>query len=291
MTNIIEFRNVHKKFKEKEILNKVNFAIGKREIIGLVGANGAGKTTLMRILVGLTQKYVGKICSDISQPKIGCVIESPSFYTYMTGYQNLLYFSKYTKSNKQEVLELLELIGLKEAANQKVKTYSLGMRQRLGIAQALLGQPDILVLDEPTNGLDPQGVQDMRNYLHLIVKERNVSILISSHILSEIEKMCDRVMLLKNGVLTEDIQTLMVEATTEVEYLFETNTPKQMIDFLRERHLLAKQEESAVVVKLDKKNISNIMKELLTANISFEGVTERKQSLEEQFIQIVGGSK
>ena len=287
--NVLEFQNVQKSFKERTVLKQINFAIGERQIIGLVGANGAGKTTLMRILVGLTKQYTGKVCSDIVQPKIGCVIESPNFYPYMTGYQNLLYFSKYTDSNEQEVQELLTMLGLDAAAHKKVKTYSLGMRQRLGIAQALLGNPDVLVLDEPTNGLDPQGVTDMRKYLKKIVAEKNVSILISSHILTEIEKMCDRVMLLKDGMLTEDIYSLMEQETT-VEYLFETQTPERMLHFLRTKQLVVEQEQQSVIVRLGKRKIAGGIKDLLTENISFDDVTQRKQSLEDQFIHIVGGN-
>ena len=291
MKKIIGFQKIQKKYGQKTIIKETDFSIGEKEIIGLVGANGAGKTTLMRILVGLTQRYTGKVHSDISSPKIGCVIESPSFYTYMTGYQNLIYFSNYTESSKQEVMELLDMMGLKDASDKKVKAYSLGMRQRLGIAQALLGNPDLLVLDEPTNGLDPQGVQDMRRYLKKIVTEKNVSILISSHILTEIEKMCDRVMLLKDGVLTENIQSLLETESNVVEYLFETNMQEQMVAFLKEKEFEVVQEETSVIVQLSGKNISTVIKELLGANISFEGITERKQSLEEQFIHIVGGNK
>jgi ABC-2 type transport system ATP-binding protein len=291
MKKIIEFQKIQKKYNQKIIIQDTDFSIGEKEIIGLVGANGAGKTTLMRILVGLTKRYSGKVYSDLDSPKIGCVIESPNFYTYMTGYQNLMYFSNYTESSKQEVVELLNMMGLGDAADKKVKAYSLGMRQRLGIAQALLGNPDLLVLDEPTNGLDPQGVQDMRSYLKKIVAEKNVSILISSHILTEIEKMCNRVMLLKDGVLTENIQSLLETKSKVVEYLFETDMPEQMVTFLKEKEFDVVEEDSSVVVQLSSKNISTVIKELLGADISFAGVTERKQSLEEQFIHIVGGNK
>ena len=181
------------------------------------------------------------------------------------------------------------MLGLDAAAHKKVKTYSLGMRQRLGIAQALLGNPDVLVLDEPTNGLDPQGVTDMRKYLKKIVAEKNVSILISSHILTEIEKMCDRVMLLKDGMLTEDIYSLMEQETT-VEYLFETQTPERMLHFLRTKQLVVEQEQQSVIVRLGKRKIAGVIKDLLTENISFDDVTQRKQSLEDQFIHIVGGN-
>lgn len=291
MVTVMTFNNVSKKYKEKSVLKDICFTVKSREIIGLVGANGAGKTTLMRILVGLTKQYEGEIHSEFLKPQIGCVIESPNFYPYLSGYQNLLHFSKYTTSDKSEVIELLDMLGLMDAAHKKVKTYSLGMRQRLGIAQALLGQPDILVLDEPTNGLDPQGVQSMRQYLKRIVKTRNVGILLSSHILSEIEKICDRVMLLKDGILTENIRTLVSEQAHNVAYQFKTPEPTELTNFLQRKHFKVKRFGQVVEVQLPKEKIFSTIRAITQENLYFESVTAKEADLEEQFMQIVGGDK
>ena len=157
MNCVLKVNNVSKKAKDFQILNKVSFELGRGEIVGLIGPNGAGKTSIMKILVGLTRNYTGEV--DLSSVRdIGCMIETPNFYPYSTGYQNLMYFAKLNGVGEQKVQELLGLLGLESAANKNVKAYSLGMRQRLGIAQALLKEPDVLILDEPTNGLDPEGI-------------------------------------------------------------------------------------------------------------------------------------
>lgn len=297
MTNLIQFENVRKKFQDKQVLKEINFSIKKGEVKGLVGANGAGKTTLMRILVGLTKNYEGSVYYkeqkiEDNELSVGCVIESPSFYPYMTGKQNLKFFATLTGNvTTTEIEDVLQLLGISHAANKKVKTYSLGMRQRLGIAQALIGNPDILVLDEPTNGLDPQGVKEMRTYLHHISKDRGIAILISSHILSEIEKMCDKVMLLQDGELIEDMSSLVSVNQNEIEYAFETEYGQEMVAFFNQHQISNRIEDELVIAKMEKKNLSNILKNLLTEGIAFERINERQESLEDQFIHLLGGNK
>ncbi len=196
MNCVLRVKDVSKRAKDFQILNKVSFELGSGEIVGLIGPNGAGKTSIMKILVGLTRNYTGEV--DLSGVRdIGSMIETPSFYPYNTGYQNLMYFAGLNGVGKKKVGELLELLGLMDAANKNVKTYSLGMRQRLGIAQALLKDPDVLILDEPTNGLDPEGIYEVREYIRKIANEKNITVLISSHLLGELEKMCDRAIIIK----------------------------------------------------------------------------------------------
>ena len=198
MNCALKVNNVSKKAKDFQILHNVSFELEKGEIVGLIGPNGAGKTSIMKILVGLTRNYTGEV--DLTAVKdIGCMIETPNFYPYSTGYQNLMYFAGLNGVGKQKVEELLKLLGLWDAAHKNVKTYSLGMRQRLGIAQALLKNPDVLVLDEPTNGLDPEGIYEVREYIRKIAGENHITVLISSHLLGELEKMCDRAIILKKG--------------------------------------------------------------------------------------------
>lgn len=198
MNRVLKVNNISKRAKDFQILNKVSFELGSGEIVGLIGPNGAGKTSIMKILVGLTKNYTGEV--DLSGVKdIGCMIETPSFYPYSTGYQNLMYFAGLNGVGKKKVEELMELLGLIDAANKNVKAYSLGMKQRLGIAQALLKDPDVLVLDEHTNGLDPEGIYEVREYIRKIANEKNITVLISSHLLGELEKMCDRAIIIKKG--------------------------------------------------------------------------------------------
>ena len=197
MNCVLKVNNVSKKAKDFQILNKVSFELGRGEIVGLIGPNGAGKTSIMKILVGLTRNYTGEV--DLSSVRdIGCMIETPNFYPYSTGYQNLMYFAKLNGVGEQKVQELLGLLGLESAANKNVKAYSLGMRQRLGIAQALLKEPDVLILDEPTNGLDVLTAKVVTDFL-LELKAQGKTIIVSTHIFSLIEKICDRVGIIIDG--------------------------------------------------------------------------------------------
>ena len=226
MNSVLRVKNVNKKAKDFQILNKVSFELGSGEITGLIGPNGAGKTSIMKILVGLTRNYTGEV--DLSGVRdIGCMIETPNFYPYNTGYQNLMYFAGLNGVGKKKVKELLELLGLTDAANKNVRTYSLGMRQRLGIAQALLKDPDVLVLDEPTNGLDPEGIHEVREYIRSIADEKKITVLISSHLLSELEKMCDRAIIIKKG---EIIQSMDLTERSEASETLEDTFLKLMKD-------------------------------------------------------------
>ena len=226
MNSVLRVNNVSKKAKDFQILNKVSFELGSGEITGLIGPNGAGKTSIMKILVGLTRNYTGEV--DLSGVRdIGCMIETPNFYPYNTRYQNLMYIAGLNGVGKKKVKELLELLGLTDAANKNVRTYSLGMRQRLGIAQALLKDPDVLVLDEPTNGLDPEGIHEVREYIRSIADEKKITVLISSDVLSELEKMCDRAIIIKKG---EIIQSMDLTERSEASETLEDTFLKLMKD-------------------------------------------------------------
>ena len=198
MRKILELKNISKEYKNYKALDNVSFSLNEGEIVGLIGPNGAGKTTFMRIIVGLIKRYDGEV-NLFGNTSIGCVIETPAFYPYMTGYENLKYIAELNDVSTEKVMETIELLGLKEALNKKVKEYSLGMRQRLGIAAALLREPKLLILDEPTNGLDPTGIHELREYIKDIAVKKGITVLISSHILSELEKLCDRAIIIKHG--------------------------------------------------------------------------------------------
>jgi len=205
---VLEVKGISKKLSGKEVLKNISFSVEEGEIYGFLGPNGAGKTTTIKIIVGLIEANRGQIiiCSkDLKKNReeaiknVGAIVENPSLYEYLSGYENLMQIARMKKVSKESVEEIIELVGLKDRIKDKVKRYSLGMKQRLGIGAALIGDPKLLILDEPTNGLDPYGIMELRELMKNLAKERNIAIFISSHILSEIELVCDKVCFIAEG--------------------------------------------------------------------------------------------
>ena len=205
-------KNVYKSFGKKKIIKDLSFSVNRGEIYGFLGPNGSGKTTTIRMMVGLIGIDKGDIFIegyDVKKDKIkalehvGAIIENPELYKYMSGMKNLIHFARMSKTpvSQERIDEVVKLVKLEHAINKKVKTYSLGMKQRLGVAQALLHSPSILILDEPTNGLDPEGIHELREYLRYLAKKENISIIISSHLLSEVELICDNIIVIQEGKL------------------------------------------------------------------------------------------
>lgn len=216
MEKLIELSEVTKVKKKDTIIDSVTFNLNKGEIYGLLGPNGAGKTTLMRMIVGLVRPTSGKIkvCGyNIENEKIkvleniGAAIEPTNFYPYLSGRENLNYLAKFSNTPDINFDEIIHFTDIGNAIDKKTSTYSMGMIQRLRIAQALLNDPQVLILDEPTNGLDPQGISDLREYLKKLAHKNKISILISSHLLSEMSKICDKISIIDKGkiIYTEEI--------------------------------------------------------------------------------------
>ncbi len=211
MKPIIELRNVSKKIRNKQIIDNLSFKVMAGEVLGFLGPNGAGKTTTIRMITGLMKVSSGEIIINGTNLKqdfekaisqIGAIVENPELYKFLTGYENLMQAARLYKGvTKEKINQVVEMVGLKDHIHNKVKTYSLGMRQRLGIALCLLHDPKVLILDEPTNGLDPAGIKEIRHYLRKLAHENNLAILVSSHLLSEMEMMCDRIAIIQNGKL------------------------------------------------------------------------------------------
>ncbi len=287
MNHVLKVNNISKKAKGFQILNKVSFELGSGEIVGLIGPNGAGKTSIMKILVGLTKNYTGEV--DLSGVKdIGCMIETPSFYPYNTGYQNLMYFAGLNGVGKKKVEELMELLGLIDAANKNVKAYSLGMRQRLGIAQALLKDPDVLVLDEPTNGLDPEGIYEVREYIRKIANEKNITVLISSHLLGELEKMCDRAIIIKKGEVIQFMDFHDDKKGKQIIYVIESLDTKTVQKILQENgYYVVSQNEKEVRINIDANEKNDVAKLLASHNVVMTGLYETCGTLEDTFLELM----
>lgn len=212
---VLRVDNISKSIKRKNIIKNINFEIKEGDICGFVGPNGAGKTTLIRIITGLIKPtkgaiYINNYNVNIKRKEalssLGAIVEAPIFFEYLTGEQALLNLSllnlDYTKKQREEIVkESLKIVGLYERRNEKISTYSLGMKQRLGIAQSLLNNPKIIILDEPANGLDPMGMIELRELILKLNKDKNITFFISSHLLDELQKICDKLVIIKEGSL------------------------------------------------------------------------------------------
>ena len=297
---VLEVLGLKKRIGLKTIVEDISFDMHEGEIIGLLGPNGSGKTTIMRMLVGLTKTTKGEVyCFEkplgLGKVKmlkeVGAMIETPEFYNYMSGWSNLKQMARVCgkKVSRARMKELVEFVGLSKVIRKKVKTYSLGMRQRLGLAQALLNDPKILILDEPVNGLDPQGVQDFRNKLKEIAAT-GVSILISSHLLDEIEKISDRVIVIEKGRIIADDKLDRLVADETIKTLISTYDVEKAEVLIRElgiRYELTK--EGFIFENISREDKARVITYLVTNNVELDSVRELTTSLEDRFLQITGG--
>ena len=297
---VLEVLGLKKRIGLKTIVEDISFDMHEGEIIGLLGPNGSGKTTIMRMLVGLTKTTKGEVyCFEkplgLGKVKmlkeVGAMIETPEFYNYMSGWSNLKQMARVCgkKVSRARMKELVEFVGLSKVIRKKVKTYSLGMRQRLGLAQALLNDPKILILDEPVNGLDPQGVQDFRNKLKEIAAT-GVSILISSHLLDEIEKVSDRVIVIEKGRIIADDKLDNLVADETIKTLISTYDVEKAEVLVRElgiRYELTK--EGFIFENISREDKARVITYLVTNNVELDSIRELTTSLEDRFLQITGG--
>lgn len=298
MLPILKCENLIKKFGKKQILKDVSFEVYEGDILGFIGPNGAGKTTTIKLILGLQSITEGKVFInnyDVEKQftkaieKVGAIVENPDLYMYLSGYENLkLVANLYKGITKERIDEVVKLVRLENRINDKVSKYSLGMRQRLGIAQAILHRPNLLILDEPTNGLDPEGIKEMRNLLLELAEKEEMAILISSHNLAELDNLCNKVCIIKNGEIieTNDISKIkkegnkqyiifevddMAKASKVVENIIEINKERFKID-------------------LNKAEIPKVVKKLVQNDISVYEVKEEEKSLEEAFFEKTGGN-
>ena len=299
---VLKTYKVSKKYKNQMAVDNVNMTIRKGDIYGFIGQNGAGKTTLIRLITGLAHKTSGEIelfggSSEEELNKgrefIGSLIESPAFYKSMTARENLE-VSRLVRNipGKECIDEVLELVGLKDTGKKKVKDFSLGMRQRLGIANALLGNPKLLILDEPINGLDPMGIIEIRELLKKINKEKDITILISSHILGELSEMATTYGIISNGKLIEEITSKELAEKCRQYVDLIVDDPKRAV-ILLERELgitdyeVLENNEIKIFSNLSDSGIINTT--LSKAGVIVEKIAIKGEKLEEYFKDIVGG--
>lgn len=304
---VVELEGVTKKIRGKTIIDNLSFRVRRGEVYGFLGPNGAGKTTTIRMIVGLMSMTSGRIRiegHDIRTDRVkamthvGAVVENPELYKFMSGYKNLLHFARLSgKSISEERIgEIVRLVELENAIDKKVKNYSLGMRQRLGIAQALLHDPSILILDEPTNGLDPAGIRQLRDYLRRLAREENISILVSSHLLSEIELMCDRVVIIQSGKFVGERELNasadVAEALPTTIYL-EVDRAEEALQALAATDWQAARDgvRSGFTVNVMRNDIPKVVEKLVHAGIAIYEVRSSAPTLEDTFLTMTKGGR
>ena len=296
---ILKCENLHKSFRKKEILKDVSLEICSGDILGFIGPNGAGKTTTIKLILGLQKIGSGKVIIngfDIQKnfekaiAKVGAIIENPDLYMYMSGYDNLKLISNlYPNVDEVRINGVIKLVGLENRINDKVSKYSLGMRQRLGVAQAILHKPNLLILDEPTNGLDPEGIKDLRELLVKLAKNENMGIWISSHNLAELESFCNKVSIIKNGIIVEtsDLETVKKEAS-EGNYIIEVDDARKARMTIGD--ISTAMDNTHIQVHSVRENIPFIIKKLVLQDVKIYAIKEDVISLEDAFFKKTGGN-
>jgi ABC-2 type transport system ATP-binding protein len=296
----LSVQNLKKVIGKKEIIKGISFELKEGEVFGFLGPNGAGKTTTIRMLVGLIKPTSGsiEICGYNIKThfyhalkNLGCIVENPELYPYLTGSDNLLHFARMLEGiGEERIKEVTELVGLTERIHDKVKTYSLGMRQRLGIAQALLGRPKVLILDEPTNGLDPAGIREMRQFIRYLAKKEGLSVLVSSHLLSEIQLLCDRVAIISKGTIirTDTVHHLLSNRERVVWHFHPYEMGKQLLEALT---TVEEKEDGTILTEFHETKIAEWNKLLVEAGVSVTEMNRKLPVLEDLFLELTGGDR
>lgn len=299
---VVELKDVSKKINGKPIIRNLSFSVKRGEVYGFLGPNGSGKTTTIRMMVGLMAMSGGEIYiaghsirKERSQAlsHVGAIVENPELYGYMSGMKNLIHFSRMSKSpvSKERIMEMVRLVELEEAIHHKVKTYSLGMKQRLGIAQALLHEPSILLLDEPTNGLDPSGIRQLRDYLRNLAKSENIAIVVSSHLLSEVELLCDRVVIINDGRFVDERNLRGDDQTQAHPVLFETDDPDKAAALLQSYGEIKRTQQGGITVEVAREQIPELVGLLALNEVKLYQVRTIAPTLEDMFLSLTKGGQ
>lgn len=296
--NVLMLDDVRKSIKGKEIVKRMSFSLDEGEILGFLGPNGAGKSTTLRMIVGLSKPTGGNIEIDgysirdnykKAMQRVGCIIEGPDLYNFLSGYENLKMLGSMSKNvEEDDILRAAELVGMQNRLHDKVSTYSLGMKQRLGLAQALIHKPKLLILDEPTNGMDPAGINEFRNIIRRLAKNDGLAVLVSSHLISEVELMCDKVVIINNGELIKYSSVSEMIRTQEVCWILSDN--------LRGLELLKRAfgikgiiRDERLEAPIDMDILPDINQTFIKEELTLKFVYNKHRTLEDLFLDLTGG--
>lgn len=301
MNSILSIKDLEKYYEDSPVLKSINININEGEIYGLLGRNGAGKTTIMKIILGLTKPTKGKVIllgSDTSTDKgkevlknIGCIIESPGFYSNLTATENLMIFAKLRGDSENSVKEALKLVNLPYNDKKLFGKYSLGMKQRLAIANAIMHKPKVLILDEPINGLDPIGIAEVRDLIKSL-KENGTTILISSHILPELENLADRIGIINDGNLIDEINLEEWNSHNEFGVKIYVDKTQEAINLLSKNGVNSEQMvtfNKGIIIKNENVKVSDLNKIFIKNDFEVNGIIEEKITLEDYFKKVTGG--
>lgn len=298
---VLELKNVSKSFGKRKVIDNISLEVKEGEIYGFLGPNGSGKTTTIKMILRLidldngeikVNGYDNKKQFERAMEYIGAIVENPDMYKYMSGIENLKLHARIRNVDEKRINEVLDLVGLKDRAKDKVGKYSLGMKQRLGLALTLLHKPKVLILDEPTNGLDPAGIKQLRDILKEISHKEGVAVFVSSHILAEMQQMCDKVAVLDNGkiVKTEEITNTQEETTETVE--IRVKDTEKSVQILKEKFGLdIKVKDKNILVTLQTQQLPTVVKELAIADVEIKAVVPKEHTLEDIFFDATKGGK
>ena len=296
---ILKIENLRKSFGNVEAVKDVNLKINKGDVFGFLGPNGAGKSTTIRMILGLVKPDNGNVVingynlkDDYKKAlnKVGAMVETPSFYEYMTGYENLKLTANLFKNVKHvDILKAIKIVGLKQKANERVKGYSVGMKQRLGIARALLNNPELIILDEPTSGLDPQGKKEIRKLITNLSESKNITFFICTHLLNEVEQICNRVAILQEGQIISN--RLLTEDKDEKWIKIYTNQKEEVNKLLKDYDGVynIKIVDNGVEINIESNNIEEINTLLFNKNLKIKYIVPKVESLENYYFNETGG--
>lgn len=301
--SVLKIKNVSKWFGKRKIIDDISLEVFPGEIFGFLGPNGAGKTTMIKMIMGFLNIDRGEVfINGISLKKnyeeamkhIGGIVENPEMYKDLSGMVNLKMYARLHEGVSEErIREVVKLVGMEKRVNDKLKKYSLGMKQRIGVAQSIVHKPKILVLDEPTNGLDPSGIRELRDIFKKLAHEGNVAVFVSSHLLSEMQLMCDRVGIIHNGKLlgVKGIKELMQDASSGTFYRFMTDRPDDAYKVIKDKYgdAVTRKTGEFIEIEITQEKVPELNKIFAMNDIPIFAVNKTETSLEDAFISMTGG--
>ena len=301
---VLEIRGLTKYLGNRKILDDISLKVNPGEIFGFLGPNGSGKTTTIKLILGLLRIDQGEIdicghnvSSDFEKAvrNVGGIIENPEMYKFLTGRENLMqYFRMYDDVDKSRIDEVVSIVRMEERIDDKISKYSLGMKQRLGIAQAILHKPKLLVLDEPTNGLDPAGIKDLRDIFKKLAHEEGCSVFVSSHMLAELELMCDRVCVIDRGKIIGDMTMEEIHASKNgdgIKYTLETDDAEKAAGVAEKMGMKAEKSEGSVEFFASRDDAASLVAALVGEGVRVFGLSRASKSLEQVFMEITGDNE